>query len=677
MLEKSASLSAGSLVAVRVSRSGETAIVKDQENKYQTISLETGSALSDATPELMELTKDGSWRRPSVDESTSLVASLTTEAPDVIVEEAEASVKPYRVPAAVKEEIANALDFYTQEFSDTDREIAGALANNETVGIREVEWVNRFFCDTKPYEQLRGGYKGQVWASKIVSGEDGGSYDYDPYAKYDFDDEDNLAYYGIGPDADTNEANRLIAVEVITKSVLEWTPEGFVETGLVAEDIDEPLVMPIDRTTAEVLARWLDEDPVTARDLRDTDPTERNLWDLAEPEIDFESLDRVFAVIADASGYTPAERSINARRQIRGAGGKFGGRQVKQGTKLLAFKKGKLADKLPLVLNPGQVIQAWIQTAEVADDAVTAAAGDSQSIGQPSPDPMPPTQTGGEKTMEQPQGAAQPTGSAIYFAVVDAADTTAVLEMIAITKGADGNPQAWIRKRGKWQADPATLTKLTGATPPPVVQLNDPEPAKTVIAQVDASDANLTKFPTDPVPTEEPPAPVTASGFITTDATVGIFSVEDLAEAVSTFDSLDPQTKPEAKRLIRRRARALNRMDIVPEEWRTASTVEVGEEIASTSPLYGPHGQVLVAAGSKHRGNATQLKAYWTHGKGAAKIRWGTPGDLTRAHRHLAKYVDPNRAWGLAQSYHKSLFGVPNITHDRATGQYRSPRRGK
>lgn len=667
MLEKS-------VVAVRVSRNGESAIIKDQENKYQTISLETGSALSDLTPELLELTANGSWRRPTVEESTALVASLVTEAPDIIVEEVTASVKPYRVPAAVKQEIAAALEAHGSKLFPVDQEYAFNLANHETVGLDEVQWVNQFFCDHKPFEQLRGGYKGQVWASKIVSGEDGGSYDYDPYAKYDFDDEDNLAYYGIGPDADSNEANRLIAVETVSKNVLEWTPEGFVDTGLTAEDIDEPLVMPIDRTTAEVLARWLDEDPVSPRDLRDTDPAERNLWDLAEPEVDFESLDRVFAIIADASGYTPAERSINARRQIRGAGGKFGGRQVKQGTKLLAFKKGKLADKLPLVLNPGQVIQAWIQTAEVA---VTAAAGDSQSIGQPSPDPMPPTQTGGETTMEQPQGSDQPSGDAIYFAVVDAADTTAVLEMIAITKGEDGNPQAWVRKRGKWQADPATLTKLTGATPPPVVQLNAPEPAKTVIGQVDASDANLTKFPTDPVPTEEPPAPVTASGFVTTDNSVAIFSVEDLAEAVNTFDSLDPQTKPEAKRLIRRRARALNRMDIVPEEWRTASTVEMGEEIAATSPLYGPHGQVLVAAGGKHRGNAHQLKAYWTHGKGAAKVRWGTPGDLTRAHRHLAKFVGPDRAWGLAQNYHKSLFGVPNITHDRATGQYRSPRRGK
>jgi hypothetical protein len=66
---------------------------------------------------------------------------------------------------------------------------------------------------------------------------------------------------------------------------------------------------------------------------------------------------------------------------------------------------------------------------------------------------------------------------------------------------------------------------------------------------------------------------------------------------------------------------------------------------------------------------------YWAHGKGAAKIRWGTKGDLTRAHRHLSKYVGPKLAWGLAQNLHKRVFGVINIVHDRATGQYEG--RGK
>ena len=34
-----------------------------------------------------------------------------------------------------------------------------------------------------------------------------------------------------------------------------------------------------------------------------------------------------------------------------------------------------------------------------------------------------------------------------------------------------------------------------------------------------------------------------------------------------------------------------------------------------------------------------QLKAYWLTGKGAAKIRWNTPGDMQRCIREIRKYA--------------------------------------
>lgn len=54
---------------------------------------------------------------------------------------------------------------------------------------------------------------------------------------------------------------------------------------------------------------------------------------------------------------------------------------------------------------------------------------------------------------------------------------------------------------------------------------------------------------------------------------------------------------------------------------------------------------------------AARLKRYWTVGLGAAKIAWATPGDLTRCHMHLAKYVGSENAWGLCQTYHKAATG--------------------
>lgn len=59
-----------------------------------------------------------------------------------------------------------------------------------------------------------------------------------------------------------------------------------------------------------------------------------------------------------------------------------------------------------------------------------------------------------------------------------------------------------------------------------------------------------------------------------------------------------------------------------------------------------------------------QLKAYWKTGEGAARIRWGTDGDLTRCHRLVTKEAGADAAtfdvWGYCQNLHKELFGRPN-----------------
>lgn len=54
---------------------------------------------------------------------------------------------------------------------------------------------------------------------------------------------------------------------------------------------------------------------------------------------------------------------------------------------------------------------------------------------------------------------------------------------------------------------------------------------------------------------------------------------------------------------------------------------------------------------------AEKLRRYWTEGKGALKIRWGTPGDWTRCYRQLRKYMGL-RAKGYCQNLHKRATGV-------------------
>ena len=52
-----------------------------------------------------------------------------------------------------------------------------------------------------------------------------------------------------------------------------------------------------------------------------------------------------------------------------------------------------------------------------------------------------------------------------------------------------------------------------------------------------------------------------------------------------------------------------------------------------------------------------ELRNYWLRGRGAAKIRWNTPGDWTRCVKHLSKYMG-TRAKGYCQNLHKDATGM-------------------
>jgi len=54
-----------------------------------------------------------------------------------------------------------------------------------------------------------------------------------------------------------------------------------------------------------------------------------------------------------------------------------------------------------------------------------------------------------------------------------------------------------------------------------------------------------------------------------------------------------------------------------------------------------------------------RIRRYWTHGKGAAKIRWGVPGDFNRCRRQLAKYIaNPDWLAGACANMHKEAIGI-------------------
>lgn len=57
-------------------------------------------------------------------------------------------------------------------------------------------------------------------------------------------------------------------------------------------------------------------------------------------------------------------------------------------------------------------------------------------------------------------------------------------------------------------------------------------------------------------------------------------------------------------------------------------------------------------------GDRNNLAAYWKRGPGALKIKWGTPGDWTRCHRHLVKYVGDERARRICSQWHHDVTRV-------------------
>ena len=81
-------------------------------------------------------------------------------------------------------------------------------------------------------------------------------------------------------------------------------------------------------------------------------------------------------------------------------------------------------------------------------------------------------------------------------------------------------------------------------------------------------------------------------------------------------------------------------------------------EQAMSAEMYDEFGALTAAGGAdRNRGNAEELRRYWLYGKGAAKIRWNTPGDWTRCYKHLVKYMGP-RAKGYCALRHKEATGT-------------------
>lgn len=215
--------------------------------------------------------------------------------------------------------------------------------------------------------------------------------------------------------------------------------------------------------------------------------------------------------------------------------------------------------------------------------------------------PPPPQDMLGKKSEVPPRAEPIPPGSAI-IAVVDPIDEDAVLEMLAITPG----PRVLRRHDGEWFEDPAWVSVLKSVKPPRIVKLSEAQVA-SVTAQVDRS---------------------------TDDQDWEPFETDD-REQYQIFTA------------------SAGRSPYLQELQRESDETALFALVAVAGRELTP----------KDRANTEKLKRYWTVGKGAAKIRWGTPGSWRRCYRHLVKYVGPQIAPGYCTNLSKRLGGPGIATH--------------
>lgn len=161
------------------------------------------------------------------------------------------------------------------------------------------------------------------------------------------------------------------------------------------------------------------------------------------------------------------------------------------------------------------------------------------------------------------------------------------------------------------------------------------------------------------------------------DGSYPIANIDDLKNAIQAIGRADD---PDAvKAHIKRRASELGAEELIPADWKTMAEAlsnatmhfydpdgnEVSEEEWMNSTAYRA-GVESFAPGTKdgpgwvtHPRATARIRRYWVRGKGAAKIKWGVPGDFNRCRRQLAKYVQ-NPEWlaGLCANMHKEAIGM-------------------
>lgn len=620
--------------------------------------------------------------------------------------------KLYTIPGGVQKEAKKALEWrkeHKRGGTPVGLNTARTLAKGGQIGIEKVRHIAKYFprheVDKKgkgwaPGEDkfpsngriawaLWGGDAAQRWASAIVERENkkkattagGGAYGFvDAHEEHDEFNAFKMAHEldpYLGPEfmarvrLDNSGIDRLYKVEVDGQVYVwdgaAWDNMGHVDGDVYSYDaaLDEPedLVekthVLIDPSSAIIISAFLQERPFQPVTLDEIDPEETALMAEGLYEEDFGMIDRVITAAGETpigggsnndGNYTPAERSELAQKQPRNANGEFvkvGSRTVVAGDK--ARGSGVIEDidrttgKVKVRLDSGKVISvdAKYTQSEADVDAPTPLIRNTPPIDFDGILAEPRTPSNMPKA--HLPGTMPPLTKSDLHSLINNYPAFVTKSRASYKLHAD-DPKGLKAYDKKFVKDRHGLNAAASPVAPEDA-INSPKdsdvPAK-YMALVSPDDHEAVMDLVALVPASK------------TSTEPSIYVREDKKWIPNEQILLDLKSASPPPVVVLDDKEVLNDVLLQVDD-----KAIVQASAFEFSLMWEKVIEPILAAGGldRNRGNAEALRRYWTRGKGALKIRWGTPGDWTRCVRQLSKYMG-NRAKGYCQLRHKEATGV-------------------
>lgn len=586
----------------------------------------------------------------------------------------------FNVPRTLRDSIKDALTTDRDYLLPHELSIAEEIASGKVVYKEHIDWLQEFFSSIDVQYLLHGGDDARQWLNKVDSPAS--------VVASGFSGRDEWIFFVTGPYENATLAEAVYSIDPKTEHLYAWNG-AWEDLGSVFDsNVESPFIMEVDFTTAKGVAEWSMSKHKSEKsiDIRLLDPVEYNIYRKAQFALDYKMLDRITNFITVDTGEDPSllrERSKNAQRQARDGSGRFGptsgpsnakpagtddpgaaaravgtdGKKPETQQTKQERLKAKYEDslkQLDTAKTDDEAVRERIDSTKVratleestensaqpADEFLEEfRRGETEEVDNRDEKNRPKTTFADEASYEPDPDAVQPTdisglpeSSRAFVAIVDKDDHNAVLNLAVLAK-VEAKVYAFIRMNSAWYSAPELLAKFKSTDPPFLVKLEDEGQIASVIEQIDSGDLGAEDREEQTNEEEEAIAAAMKSYELSGDES-------DARDAV-ILASLTGNHRLLTREVII--ASGLGLLD-------SRSVDDYGTILASAGDLEGA--DVFESDYAAER----RLKRYWLYGPGAAKIRWGTPGDWTRCVRHLSKYMGP-RAKGYCQLRHRDANG--------------------